>query len=80
MKKPDMKNLGELVPDDDFTKTAQAESNKASEGVRKTFSLQQIDFDYINAQALIMSQKAGKVVSASQALRYIIQRDRSARL
>lgn len=80
MKKPDIKNLSELVPDDEFTKTAQTENSKASMGVRKTFSLNQKDFDYINAQALIMSQEGGKVVSASQALRYIIQRDRSTRL
>lgn len=79
MKAPDLKKLGDVKPEDDFTKTAQIESEKASTGVRKTFSIQQKDFDYINLEALRMSQEAGKIVSASQALRYIIQRDRSAR-
>jgi hypothetical protein len=80
MKKPKMENLDGLTPDDDFTKTVQVESDKAQKVLKKTFSLQQRDFDYINAQAVIMSQEAGKPVSASSALRYIIQRDRSARL
>jgi len=80
MKAPDLKELGEVMPKDDFTKTVQAERNKANAGVRKTFSLQQRDFDYINSEALKMSQEAGKVVSASQALRYIIQRDRSSKV
>jgi hypothetical protein len=31
-------------------------------------------------QAVIMAQEVGKVVSASEALRYIIQRDRSTRV
>ncbi len=79
MKAPNLKKLGEVIPEDDFAKTVQEERNKANVGVRKTFSLQQRDFDYINAEALKMSQEAGKVVSASQALRYIIQRDRSAK-
>lgn len=79
MKTPNLKKLGEVMPEDDFTKTAQTEREKANVGVRKTFSLQQRDFDYINSEALKMSQEAGKVISASQALRYIIQRDRGAR-
>ncbi|SHE20405.1 hypothetical protein [methanotrophic endosymbiont of Bathymodiolus puteoserpentis (Logatchev)] len=80
MKKPELKDLGGLVPDDDFSQTAQIESNKAQKVLKKTYSLQQRDLDYINAQAVMMSQEAGKSVSASEALRYIIQRDRSARV
>ena len=79
MKAPNLKKLSEVESEDQFTKIAQEERSKASVGIRKTFSLQQQDFDYINAEALKMSQELGKVVSASQALRYIIQRDRSAR-
>ncbi len=77
MKAPNIKNLSDLVPDDHFTKTVEVEKDKARESVRKTFSLQQRDFDYIHDQALLLSQETGKVVSASSALRYIIQRDRS---
>lgn len=80
MKKPDIKSLDGLTPDDAFTQTAQAESDKGQKAAKKTFSLQQRDIDYINAQAVIMAQEVGKVVSASEALRYIIQRDRSARV
>ncbi len=79
MKKPDIKSLDGLVPDDAFTQTAKVESDKAQKVVKKTFSLQQRDVDYINSQAVIMAQDVGKVVSASEALRYIIQRDRSVR-
>ncbi len=77
MKAPDLKKLDGLKPDDDFTKVVQIESGKANTVVRKTFSLQQRDFDYINSEALKISQETGKVVNASQALRYILERDRS---
>jgi len=79
MKAPKLKDLGTSMPDDEFSKTVEEQAEKASASVRKTFSLQQLDMDYINAQALKLSQKAGKVVSASEALRTIIQRDMGAK-
>ena len=78
MKKPELQQLADLAPSDEFTKTVQVEKEKAGIIVRKTFSLQQIDYDYINSEALAMSQETGKVVSASAALRNIIQRDKGA--
>jgi hypothetical protein len=47
-KKPDIKSLDGLTPDDAFTQTAQAESDKGQKAAKKTFSLQQRDIDYIN--------------------------------
>ncbi len=79
MKAPDLKKLESLKPEDDFTKTVQLQHDKARETVRKTFSIQHGELDYINAEALKMSQEAGKVISASEALRNIIQRDRGSR-
>jgi len=79
MKAPELKKLETLKSDDDFTKTVQLQHDKARETVRKTFSIQNSELDYINEEALKMSQKAGKVISASEALRNIIQRDRGAR-
>ena len=76
MKKPELRQLADLTPSDEFTKTAQIEKEKASVIIRKTFSLQQIDYDYINNEALVMSQELNRVVSASEALRNIIQRDK----
>ena len=76
MKAPDLKKLDGVKPEDDFTKAAQAESEKASAGVRKTFSMQRRDFDYINSEALRLSQDLGRIVGASEALRDIIDRAR----
>jgi hypothetical protein len=38
MKKPDIKSLDGLTPDDAFTQTAQAESDKGQKAAKKTFS------------------------------------------
>jgi hypothetical protein len=46
MKKPDMKSLEGLTPDDAFTQTAKAENDKAQKVAKKTFSLQQRDIDF----------------------------------
>ena len=76
MKAPDLKKLDGVKPEDDFTKAVDEVSEKASAGVRKTFSMQRRDFDYINSEALRMSQELGRIVGASEALRDIIDRAR----
>ncbi len=63
---PTVENSKDLAP--------QARKNKAtaSETVRRSYTLNQANDDKINAVAMQMTQKRGKPVSASEALRSII--------
>jgi len=78
MKKPNLKDLARIEAEDNFSQAVVTERRRAAQVVRKTFSFEQFHLDYLNAVALELSQKAGKPISTSQALRLIIERDREA--
>jgi len=79
MKKPNLKDLARVESEDSFAQAVVTEQKKAAHVIRKTFSFEQSHLDYLNAVALELSQKVGKPVGTSEALRFIIERDREAR-
>jgi hypothetical protein len=79
MKKPNLQDLASVEQTDDFSEAVQVQHEKTAQMVRKTFTIQQGELDYINSVALGMSKEAGKVISASEALRAIINRAKGAK-
>lgn len=78
MKIPNLKDLAHIDAEDSFSQAVITQRKKAAQVVRKTFSFEQSHLDYLNSVALELSQKAGKPVGTSEALRLIIERDREA--
>lgn len=73
MKKPEMKKLdGKEVANDAFSQTAEAVTESANKTSPKTYSLPKRHQEYISAIAMQLGQARGKVVSASEALRMIV--------
>lgn len=73
MKVPELKDLEKVEKNDAFSKTVESVKVKSEEVKKKTFSLMQQHLDYINTVALGLSQEKGRVSSASEALRLIIE-------
>ncbi len=78
MKAPQLKDLGQVQPEDQFSKTVQVEAKKASTIVKVSFSIGQKHIDYINRVALELSNQSGRPIKASAALRFILDRDMEA--
>ncbi len=76
MKAPQLAELSTTAPADAFTKEIAHQKARASSVIRKTFSLEQRHMDYLLTVAAEAMQTTGKTVSASEALRIIIDRDR----
>jgi uncharacterized linocin/CFP29 family protein len=78
MKTPKLENLNTLKPENDFIKAVDFQKEKTTTMERKTFTISQAELEHINREAMELSKETGKPVSASQALRTIIQRDKGA--
>ena len=67
-------DLAKAQRTDPFSKAVAKEVEDAAQIVRKTFSLERRHLEQINAVAAGLSQKAGKPIGASKALRYLLDR------
>ena len=76
MKAPQLTELATEAPADAFTREVAHQRGRASAVIRKTFSLEQRHMDYLLTVAVEAMQAAGKTVSASEALRIVIDRDK----
>jgi len=76
MKAPKLEELSTKAPADAFTREVMHQKARASVVIRKTFSLEQHHMDHLLAVASEAMQAAGKTISASEALRIIIDRDK----
>ena len=76
MKIPKLEDLQKAKTSDPFQKKVTEIKGRTLDVVRKTFSLGRGDLEHVNAVAVSMSQRQGKVVNASEALRAIIRRDK----
>jgi len=72
MKQPSLKDLSNVVTEDQFIEKVEEVKTKSAEMARKTHTLENSNIDHINAVAFKLSQQRGKPVSASEALRLII--------
>ena len=61
---------------DSFTERARVAQEDALAMARRSFTIRQADLDHVTAVAVSMTQQSGKVVSASEALRHIIDAHR----
>jgi len=80
MKVPKLIDLNTKIPtakpiDDQFKKAVIQQTEVENETVRRTFSIEKFYSSYIDKIATDLTQKQGKPVNASQALRIIIKRD-----
>lgn len=78
MKPVDTKDLLGSGKKDDFSQTVATVQTESSTIVRKTYTLEQRHVDQINATAGALSQQQGKLVNASEALRYLLDRMKGA--
>ena len=69
--------LAEALPQDAVTKSALKARDAQSETIRKTFTLYPNEASYIDAVAVQLGQERGKTMSASEALRVIINGHKS---
>lgn len=76
MKAPKLQELSTTAQADAFTKEVAHQTARASSVIRKTFSLEQRHMDYLLDVSAEAMQATGRTVSASEALRIIIDRDR----
>lgn len=76
MKAPQLTDLARKTQEDPFSKAVTEQKARSSSAVRKTFSLEQQHLDYLLKVASQAMQTAGRTVSASEALRIVIERDR----
>ena len=65
-------DLAKAQKTDPFSEAVAKEVGEAAQIVRKTFSLERRHLGQINAVAAGLSQKAGKPIGASKALRYLL--------
>jgi hypothetical protein len=68
----DTKALANAVPQDAVTQSAIKARDSQSSYVRKSFSLYSNEVEYVDALAVSLGQSRGKTMSASEALRVII--------
>ncbi len=73
MKAPNLSTLDGKTANDAFTQTAEAITQQAKKTSPKTYSLPKRHTDYIASLAMKLGQTKGKVVSASEALRMIVE-------
>ncbi len=76
MKAPKLEELSDTAPAEAYTKDDVQQNARAFSVIRKTFSLEQQHMDYLLTVASEAMQTTGKTVSASKALRIIIDRDK----
>ncbi len=76
MKAPKLEELSTKASADAFTREVVQQKARASSVIRKTFSFEQHHMDYLFTVASKAMQATGKTVSASEALRIIIDRDK----
>ncbi len=77
MKSPQLIDLSETTASDPFSQAISDQKARSSGVVRKTFSLEQQHLDYLLKVATEAMQTHGRTVSASEALRIVIERDRA---
>ncbi len=77
MKAPQLADLSETTTNDPFSQAVAEQKARASLVIRKTFSLEQQHMDYLLKVATEAMQTNGRTVSASEALRIVIERDRA---
>ena len=75
MKVPDLTNLAAAKPQDAFSQTVEKQQKKASEVIRKTFTIEKKHQDYLVQVAMQLMTQTGRNISASEALRIVIERD-----
>ena len=73
MKKPETKDLDAVETNDAFTRTVEAVKDESGKTSPKTYSLPKRHQEYISSIAMQLGQARGKVVSASEALRMIVE-------
>lgn len=77
MKAPKVKDLQNQTAavDDDFSKAVAGQRQRAATVIRKTFSIEQRHMDHLVKIAAEVMAETGKTVSASEALRIVIEMD-----
>ena len=73
MQKPKLKNFGQKTPANSFEARVTEAQKEAETKVRRSFMITQENLDKVQSVALQMGQERRKVVSASEALRAIIE-------
>lgn len=73
MKAPATKDLAQVKNTDMFSETIEKVKAESQEMKRASFTLTKAHIDYIQMKAVKMTQERGKTVSASAALRVIIE-------
>lgn len=73
MKAPNLKSFPEKDPENSFEARAQQVQEASKSMVRRSFTITQENADKIQQVAMQMSQERNKLVSASEALRFIIE-------
>lgn len=70
--KPQLADLQEITPDDDFTKALIDAHTAPKMTYRKSFTMDQASVDILNEITVKLTNNAGRTVTASEALRVIL--------